>query len=808
MVTKKDDIKEKSYLQKEQYLSRDAYSVTRREFIWAGSSGLIGTAVLGGCGGKDSSDEKNAAKDSAAKGTPWAGTAKVVDFGESVHMADLYHYGEFADFGSAARFKYTLGGWMAGWNNDTSMNGMSFTWASKSPSRFYFSVLEAVPLTFVIRARKGGQDTFSVYLNDKPLQRVTLKGDSFAEYRVKAPVETVVRGENALKFVYRTADKTVGGHPASFSVDYIRIVKDNEDVPAGQPFDPPHIGGLLQPYKVGKDEKKGLMLPLPSKLAHYFYVPKAASLCLCIAAAASGAKKSSDVSLKASLTPVDGGNAVELLSKTYSAGSWHHEMLDLSKMEGKLVKLELSATGSSDGRIALGEASIRITSPKVADFGKAKNVVVLLIDTLRADKLTAYNKTYVRTPAFEKFVKEAVLFERCQAPSNWTKPSCATVLTGLHPDTHKARGHSSKVSSSIKLASEHFRTLGFSTGAFVANGYLASEFGFNKGWNKYINFIRENKNTEAENVYKEALSFISESKDKPFFAYIQTIDPHVPYDPPDEDLKAYDPGPYEGPVRNRSTGNLLEEIKRKKVTLNARDKKHLEALYDGEITYHDRYFGHFLDGLKKMNALDNTVIIVCADHGEEFFEHESVGHGHTLFQELLHVPLVIRAPGVVPAGIRSIAEVGLADVLPTALHAVGAQSPKQLEGRDLLPICNGDIQDPLDASFSSFFSEADDRNLSWCVRKGDFKLRMKGPANTFVNNLALDPRETRDDDTKYPSALRALRIALGQFIGAPNKADWKKNAIAMQTVSPTVESETTDVPDDLKAQLRALGYMK
>lgn len=790
-------------------LQANLYSVTRREFLITGSGALVGSAILGGCGGKDDAT-KPAETDPGAKGTPWADSVKIVDLGESVHMADISHFGEFADFGSAARFKYTLGGWMSGWDNDTSMNGMTYAWASRSPSRFYFSVPEAVPLTLVVRARKGGQDTFSIYLNDKPLQRITMSGDAFEDYRVAAPVEAVLPGENALKFVYQTTDKMVGGHPASFAVDYVRIIKEGEDVPEGMPFDPPHIDGLAQPFKVGEEEKRGLILPLPSTMSHYFYVPKTASLCLSIAAATSGAaKKAPDVSLKVRATPVDGGDAIEMLSKSYSGGSWHHEMLDLSKMEGKLVKLDIVSSGDTTGRVVLGEASIRITPPKVLTFGKAKNVIVLLIDTLRADKLTAYQKTYVRTPAFEKFVKESTLFERCQAPSNWTKPSCATVLTGLHPDSHKARGHSSRIASSIKLASEHFRPLGFTTGAFVANGYLASEFGFNRGWHKYVNYIRENKNTDAENVYKEALGFIAENKDKPFFTYIQTIDPHVPYDPPEEDLKIYDARPYEGPVVNRNTGNLLEEIKRKKVTLNDRDKKRLEALYDGEITYHDRYFGHFLDGLKKLGVLDNTLIVVCSDHGEEFFEHDSVGHGHTLFQELLHVPLVIRSPGVVPAGIRSIAEVGLADILPTILHSVGADIPNQMEGRDLLPICNGDTQDPMEASFSSFYSEADERNLSWCVKKGDFKLRMKGPANTYLNNLVTDPHELGDDDAKFPLALRALRISLGQFIGAPNKANWMRNEIAVQAVSPSAaESETTEVPEDLKAQLRALGYMQ
>ncbi len=785
-----------------------ASGITRREFIYTGSGAVIG-AALTGCGGDDKKEQKAANSDIAPKGSPWAGTKEAVSLIDSVHLADISHYGQFVDFGTAARFKYTLGGWMSGWDNDTAMNGMSYTWASKSPSRGYFTVSEAKPLTIVIHAKKGGVSTFSVYLNDHPLTRVSLKGNDFEEHRIQADAEKVVPGENLLKLVYQTSTKEIGGKPASIAIDYIRIIPEGEDLPEGKPFEPPHIDGLRQTYKVGDQEHPVLMLPLPTTLSYYLQVPPSGSLCFAAAAAVTGAdKKAPDASLKVTAVPVDGGRESGLLSKNYSGRSWHHETLDLSKLAGKLVKIDIAATGGAGGRLALGAPAIRFRPPQITASDKKKNVIVLLIDTLRADKLTAYNKTWVKSPVFDKFVKESSLFERCQAPSNWTKPSCASVLTGLYPDSHKARGHSSKVASSIKLASEIFRTFGFATGAFIANGYLAAEFGFKRGWNQYVNFIRENKKTDAENVFKTSLDFIADHKDKPFFTYIQTIDPHVPYDPPEEDLKRYDARPYEGPVQNRSTGNLLEEIKRDKITLNARDKKRLEALYDGEVTYHDRYFGHFLDSLKKMGVLDNTVIVVCADHGEEFFEHESVGHGHTLFQELLHVPLVLRAPGVVPAGRRIKAEAGLADILPTALKAAGLEIPAGLEGRDLLPVCNGAVPDPMEASFSSFFSEKDERNLSWSVRKGDFKLRMKGPARTYLYNLADDPREQTDVDVKYPLALRALRIALGQFIAAPNKREWQSRELALHAVSPKSQSETAEVPEDLRDQLRALGYMQ
>jgi choline-sulfatase len=785
--------------------------MSRRDFLLASTGAVLTATVPIGCGGDESGAAGGKATDPGAKGTAWAGTEKVADLFDVLHLADIDHFGQFVDFGTAARYKYSLGGWMSGLDADTSMNGMTYTWATKSPSRIFFSVPAPGPLEFVIRVKKAGTDTFSVYLNDNPISRVRLKTSDWEEHRVKADQEAVVAGENYLKLIYQSADKEVNGHPASFQIDYLRIVPAGSELSAGQKFSPPHLASLKQHYRTDDQERKSIVLCLPTALSYYLEVPSGGKLCFSAAAIQGGGDgKAQAATLAVKATPIDGRETIPLLNKKISGAKWHEEVVDLGALAGKHVKLDLVTSGPAGARLALGDPALRVRPPKIESGStRKKNVVVVLIDTLRADRLASYAKTRVRTPAFDKFVKESTLFERCQAPSNWTKPSCASVLTGLYPDTHKARGHASKLGSSIKLASEIFRAGGFGTGAFIANGYLAREFGFDRGWSEYVNFIRENKNTDAENVYKTSLDFISGQKDKPFFAYIQTIDPHVPYDPPEDDLKLYDPTGYDGPVRPRSTGNLLEEIKRKRVTLNARDKRRLEALYDGEITYHDRRFGHFLDGLNKLGVLDDTIIVVCSDHGEEFFDHESVGHGHSLYQELLHVPLVIRAPGVTPAGKRLPVEVGLTDILPTVLRATGVSVPGSIEGQDLLPVANGALPDPMSAAFSSFYSEADGRNLSWAVQKGKFKLKMRGPARTYLYNLATDPREQVDVDVRYPLAVRALRIALGQFIGAPEKRGWMSDTIGSQTVGkPAAKKVETEVPEDLKAQLRALGYMQ
>ena len=783
---------------------------TRREFLIAGSATALGAALPLACGGSsDATEEKPVNKvDAAAKGTAWAGTRSIFDLTEKLHLADVTHYGEFIDFGNASRYKYTNGGWMSGWNNDSSMNGVAYTWATKSPSRMYFNLPKQMDVDFQFRVKKGGTESFSVYLNDNPLRRVSISGDDFATHTVSATADQTLAGENYFKLIYTTSDQQIAGEPASFAVDYLRIVP--KGTPAPKQFNPPHTPKMVQQYKTKKREYTSLMMSCPMQLSYYLEVPERASLCMLGAPTVDAKSKTAPVDFAIDVTPVRESKSQSLFKKRFDKDEWQEIMVDLAPYAGQLVRIDISADGAENSRFAIGVPAIRVKSAPPKTGQKKKNVVVLLVDTLRADKLKSYGNRRVKTKGVDAFVSESVLFENCRANSNWTKPSCASVLTGLHPDSHKARGHSSRLNKSVKMVSEMFREKGFQTGAFIANGYLATEFGFNRGWNKYVNYIRENKNSDAENVFRDALKFIGDSKEQPFFAYIQTIDPHVPYDPPAEDLKLYDARSYEGPVSPRSTGNLLEEYKRKQVTLNTRDKRRLEALYDGEITYHDRQFSKFIGDLKKKGVLDNTVFVICSDHGEEFFEHESVGHGHTLYQELLHVPLVVRAPGLVPKNARVGAKATLSDIVPTVLDATGTELPPNVEGKSLIAEANGDAGDPFDASFSSFYSEADERNLQWAVRKGDWKLKMRGPAITYLFNLKDDPEEKVDVDDRYPLARRAMRIALGQFIGAPDKSKWMQGQIeADVVVKPEAkEDKNENIPEELKEQLRQLGYMK
>jgi arylsulfatase A-like enzyme len=164
-------------------------------------------------------------------------------------------------------------------------------------------------------------------------------------------------------------------------------------------------------------------------------------------------------------------------------------------------------------------------------------------------------------------------------------------------------------------------------------------------------------------------------------------------------------------------------------------------------------------------------------------------------------------PGLAPDGQRAPQVVSLVDIVPTALDAAGLEIPEEIEGRSLVPDLRGRHAPLISAGFSSKWDTENARETSWTARVGDWKLRMRGPANSYLYDLSRDAREQTDYDTENPIALRAARIALGQFLGAPNRRSWTSNAVA--GVAPTVqhEDEEAEMTPELCAQLRALGYI-
>ncbi len=763
----------------------------RAQAAWPALTLVAALALaLAGCGGDDGDAEESGETGSA--GNPYAGLEVHEDLLARVHLAEVDHKGLFIDFGTPAQAKYTFGDWRSGWGRSGTEGATTYANVGRR-GRVYFHVDERGPLTVRIRLKAVGTRALTPYINNQQIQSLAFQDGGFADYDFQLPAEHVARGENYLLLTFGGAT-VVGGEEVSVAVDSIRIVPGTT-VPGGS-YAAPAFAGLVSPVTVGGASRPSLAVARPTRVSFHAVVPANGKLGFGVGFEGQGA-----AAARVRVIP-EGGQPVDAWTGE-AAAAFEDHVVDLSAHANNVVRIDFEATGDGAGRVAFAEPKILIPAQRPMERAReAKNVIVLLIDTLRADKMRPWNpRSRVQTPVVDRLAGEGTVFELAHSPENWTKPSVASVLTGLYPQTHGARESASVLGQRALLLSEHLKANGFTTGSFLANGYVSDRFGFAQGWDHYTNYIREQKNTDASNVFTEAGDWIEQNRERRFFAYIQTIDPHVPYDPPQEFLRMYDAREYTGAVTARRTPELLEQAKRNPpaVTFTDRDVERLEALHDGEISQHDHELGKFIERLERLGVWDDTLLVITSDHGEEFRDHGSWGHGHSVYEELLHVPLLFRMPGVVPGGRRVAQAVGTLSIPATVTDLARVPPMPSVEGGSLVPYIDGNLPPRPPVAFSDFM---DDRRV---ITAGRWKMIVRGNLTASMFDLEADPRErTQLEMTARPIAARYCRIMLGQFVGASNRAAWLE---ASQGRGAQVDSATSELDDTTRQQLIEMGYI-
>jgi choline-sulfatase len=758
---------------------------------------LLGLSAMA-CGKKDAASTDGP----AAQGDRPADQPKAfddytthLDLWEHAHLAEIDHHGLYIELGTLGRAKYTYGDWRSGWGKDGQSGADAFSHANSDSSRIYFHVDKVEPLTMRLRMKPIGTGVVTPYLNGEALAAVRFEGNDFKDYDVSVPAERVELGENRLMLRFG-GTTNVNGETLAAAVASIRVAPATVTM-AGAEYSAPRYAELRTEIAVGGVQRRALAVRTPTMLTWYLEVPPGGKLGFGVGVSGDKAKGGK---ARVVITP-EGGQAKELFNAALTA-EWRDQVLGLDDYAGKVVRIDMRAEGEvGAGRVAWSTPALLLPSKALEKPTKtAKNVVVLLIDTMRAKSLKPFNpQTRVKTPVLDQIAAQGAVFEACQAPENWTKPSTASLLTGLHPVTHGAKTDGAMVPKGATLLGEALKESGFATASFIANGYVSDKFGFNQGWDYYTNYIREKKSTDAENVFKEAGDWIEQHKDERFFAYVHTIDPHVPYDPPESFLGMYMKSAYAGQVAPRKTPDQLAEAKHTppKINFNAADKQYLRDLYDGEVSYHDHYLGLFIERLKKLGAYDDTLFVITADHGEEFDEHGSWGHGHSVYQELLWIPYIVRLPGVIPAGKRIPQAVSTLSIFPTVLEAAGLPAQSQLEDKSHLSWLRGAPAPAVPVAFSDFL---DDRRV---IRAGRWKLILRGTNETMFD-LGSDPDEQRElDRSKVPVAARYTTLMLGQFLGARDRRTWLRGG---QGGGVRFEKENANIDETLREQLKAIGY--
>jgi arylsulfatase A-like enzyme len=328
------------------------------------------------------------------------------------------------------------------------------------------------------------------------------------------------------------------------------------------------------------------------------------------------------------------------------------------------------------------------------------NLLIVAVDTLRRDHVGCYGYRRGTTPNIDRLAERSVLFEDAVSQSPWTLPSFATLFTSLYPSQHGAGnlrkrgsgGFGTRISTSFPPMAMMLLKQGYSTGAIINAPALAPELGVDRGFETYSAAPRW-KERRADRTTRDALKWIDENSESPFFMFAHYFDPHLDYEPPAPYDTIFDPM-YTGAIGSafsRDDYSRMEETLSMEGDPYAQAEwDHIRALYDGEILFTDKAVGELLEGLEERGLAQNTLVVFMSDHGEEFFDHKGFEHGHTLYDELIKVPLMFSLPGRLPVNKRVDRQVRILDVLPTVLDILGIEPWTHLEGASLMPLITGE----------------------------------------------------------------------------------------------------------------------
>jgi arylsulfatase A-like enzyme len=429
------------------------------------------------------------------------------------------------------------------------------------------------------------------------------------------------------------------------------------------------------------------------------------------------------------------------------------------------------------------------------------NVLLYVIDTLRADGLGAYGNAEPVSQYFDRLAREGILFENALAVSSWTRPTVVSMFTGLQPGRHGVVGRDDGLAPAARTLAERLAEAGYRTAGFITNANVVADYGVNQGFAKYEWYPHSKDRAEggrrsAAAVTRSALEWIARGDaSDPFFAFLHVSDPHGPYLPPTREREEFASG-----VRNPAVGTeaFLQDLADFNITPTAALRRDLIALYHAEIAYVDSQLGALLKSLDALGRADDTLVIVIADHGEEFFEHGWSEHGKTLYAEQIRIPMVVRLPEGKLAGRRVEAPVQQIDLMPTILDLLGLEATAAADGRSLLPLLAFDEAPARLTSFASL--DLDGRRVESVTESG-FKLietfqythPKQHPPLVQLFDLERDPGEQDDLATQRPVAVGYLR----------SKAAAQRNR-TQQVLKPI--PATIDAA--VEAELRALGYVR
>ncbi len=757
----------------------------------------------------------------------------MLDLAAELPAAMMHRESAVLDLGEPAARAHLI----AGWGIDEQDSEGTFSWSLGPESSLSFFAAAPTSLTLGLLCKplvfEGAPDqTMEVTLNGQRLAELVL-GHELTRYRVPAPASMVAAGPNRLDLGFgyhrRPRDVVAGAKDErDLAARCYEIELEGLGTVAATPGGEPAGGDLLEDR-----------IELPAGTVVVYYFEHAASAELFAGTLEVWGPRAGDVRLivrsRSAAAPaeaahtVDPGAAPRSLRVPLDTAGPAVDRLELAAVvEGghrrdgwlrRRLGFEAAASG-----LTLVLPSIRDASPAgplppearppvtaAAGAGERPNVLIYLIDTLRADHLGVYGYPRPTSPEIDRFAADGVLFENAQAQSSWTRPTVVSLLTGLRPRAHGVNRRQDAVPAGIDTLAELLAADGYQTAGFVTNGNAGPNFGLDQGFEQFRHLL-ESADTRERHRLSDHLNLWlfdwlenQRSEDRPFFLYAHASDPHAPYTPPEPFRRRFAPGvdPAIGDLEN------VRAVFQGGRPPGETTRQDLVDLYDAEIAFNDHHFGRLIERLKELGLYESTLIILVADHGEEFLDHGGWEHGITLYGEQLHVPLILKLPGGRFAGTRIAATVGQVDVVPTILELLSIAPPPALDGTNLLAAAAGLGAEGLGAEglgaeagtgnrASLAYLALAERDLR-SVNRRCWKLILDQSPSPRGQPLELyrldaDRGETADLGAERPFERELLSQILRRW-----EVDLARGA--------GTAGEQVEIPDELRRQLEALGYL-
>ncbi|MBN1224477.1 MAG: sulfatase [Candidatus Aminicenantes bacterium] len=429
--------------------------------------------------------------------------------------------------------------------------------------------------------------------------------------------------------------------------------------------------------------------------------------------------------------------------------------------------------------------------------GNKPNIILISLDTLRADHIGCYGYHRRTSPNMDELAKESVLFQKTYAHSPWTLPSHVSMLYSLNSASHQVYYSTQKIDPSLPSLASLLKSQGYITQAFTGGGFVDSVFGFAKGFDWYEDVPERSPKNEAEMLLATTASWVKENQEKPFFLFLHTFQIHGPYDSPAPWNKAFlsDDAKWE----KIGLMNFLESHG-KDYPFTQAEIENIVSLYDGEILYTDEMLINPLVSLMKdLGIYDNSLIIITSDHGEEFNDHGGWLHSQTVYEEMLHVPLMIKFPNSRFKGESVKTRCRLIDIMPTILEIASADyDKKSIDGESLMSLISGkESQDRI------FISDVAYKNIpvpcpvliatNRNSQKFIFEKSESGVKDIQVYDLDKDSKEKNNLFRMLRDKIEAVNASLEEYYA--KKFEIKRNLDEAQQ------------DERLKEKLKALGYI-